>query len=504
MRRCDIDKSSYFWTTTCGTCHPGGGPAEYDRKGNRYDEFVRDPENNIIPRGDNYLDGDYYRSNWGKSGVLEADCLICHLKGYNWKKRALAVRGGFLYEAPMVGAGWFKDLKVSKPAVPSAKPKAISFRTDYTQTNIADPANLAAFITGEVPDKNCWNCHIMPESIKRGRSWEPETDVHKAKGLTCTYCHPSGENHEIAKGDVLAGSVRDDLDGTMKGCIDCHLKGADDRAPKPDHKFPDLHIEKITCGACHIPYKTNAATSVIDNATTGHSIKYLTTDFLSNDPLNPNRSCQRAPKNSWCPGFVKYKGKIRPVDPMQAIWWGDWDRASHRVIPVPLWRIRDFTGANAKNKFSITNFALLDALKGSKAVNTAEEIKTYLNALSEGKDRFGCRIVYHSPVLVKGGMIYYLENNQLNKAMMPTKDGGFKCCEAFDLSHNVVSGKLALGATGCKECHQKPSPFFNRKILIDPFNRDGRPVYKEAWEILGYSKKKMQKLTKDHSNNVTP
>ena len=44
------------------------------------------------------------------------------------------------------------------------------------------------------------------------------------------------------------------------------------------------------------------------------------------------------------------------------------------------------------------------------------------------------------------GMIYYMENNQLNKAYMPTRDGGFKCCEPFDLSHNVISGKFALGA----------------------------------------------------------
>ena len=94
-------------------------------------------------------------------------------------------------------------------------------------------------------------------------------------------------------------------------------------------------------------------------------------------------------------------------------------------------------------------------------------------------------------------MIYYMENNQLNKANMPTRDGGFKCCEPFDLSHNVVSGKYALGAGGCKDCHTKPSPFFNRKVLLDPFNRDGRPVYKEQWEILGYSMKRMKELTKE-------
>ncbi len=504
MRRCDIDKSSYFWTTTCGVCHPGGGPAEYDRKGNRYDEFARNPENNILSRGANYLDGDYYRSNWARSGVLEADCLMCHLKNYNWKARALAVKGGFLFEAPMLGAGWFKELNRSKPAMSSANPEVGFFRTDYTRTNIADPANLAASITREVPDKNCWNCHVMPDTMKRGRTWKAETDVHKAKGLTCIHCHPGGEDHEIAKGDILVGSVRDDLDGKMKGCIDCHIKGADERATKPDHKFPDLHLEKIACEACHIPYKTYAATSVIDNAATGHTNKYWTTDFLSNDPLNPNQSCAGTPNKTWCPAFVKYKGKIKPVDPMQAIWWGDWDRPSHRVIPIPLWRIRDFTGANTKNEFSITNLALLEALKGSKSVNTAEEIKGYLKALSDGKDRHGCPLVYHTPVLVKGGMIYYLEYEQLNKGLMPTRDGGFKCCEPFDLSHNVVNGKKALGAGGCRDCHWKPSPFFNRKILIDPFNRDGRPVFKEAWEILGYSKKRMEALTRGNPYNVTP
>ncbi len=77
--------------------------------------------------------------------------------------------------------------------------------------------------------------------------------------------------------------------------------------------------------------------------------------------------------------------------------------------------------------------------------------------------------------------------------------GWFKCCEPFDLSHNVVSGKHAIGSRGCKDCHTEPSPFFNRKVLIDPFNRDGRPVYKEQWEIFGYSKNRTKELTREQS-----
>jgi len=495
MRRCDIDKGSYTWVKMCGECHPGGGGCEYDRKGHRYDTFAKDPENDIMPMGDNYLDGDYYHSDWANSGVLEADCLICHLEGYNWEARAQAIRAGFFYEAPTIGAGWFRKLENPEPTPSSTAARAISFRLDYSNTEIADPANLGEIITREVPDQNCCNCHDRPDTVKRGKCWNANSDVHKAKGLSCSDCHTSGENHEIAKGDILLGSVRDDIDGGMKGCADCHGNGAASRAPTPNHDFPDLHINKMYCEACHIPYKVNTATCVIDNATTGKSIRYPAQKFLTNNPLDARQTCKDAPENTWCPGFVKFNGKIKPVNPMQVIWWGDWDQVSHRVIPIILWRIRDFTGAEAKNNFSITNYTLLEALDGSSEVNTTEEIKTYLKALSEARDRFGCRVVYHTPVLVKGGMIYYLRFDELHHAPMPKHDGGFGCCEPFDLSHNVVGGNAALGSKGCDECHARPSPFFNRKVLIDPFDNEGKPVFKEAWEIIGYTKERMLELT---------
>jgi hypothetical protein len=43
----------------------------------------------------------------------------------------------------------------------------------------------------------------------------------------------------------------------------------------------------------------------------------------------------------------------------------------------------------------------------------------------------------------------------------------------------------------------KSSFHFNRKVLLDPFNRDGRPVYQEQWQILGFSRKRMKELTKE-------
>jgi len=496
MRRSEMDKSSFFWVKNCGVCHPGGGPSEYDRKGNRYDEFAKDYENYIQPGGDNFLDGDYYQSDWAKSGVSEADCFVCHLEGYDWKARALTLGGGYFSWAPTAGAGWYRDLKESKPPLPGMPVEAVSLQIDYSRREIADPENLAQRITREVPDRNCWNCHAAPDLKKRGRVWSADSDIHKAKGLTCVYCHPAGEDHEIAKGDAAVGSVRDELDGTMKSCSGCHLEAKDKRAPQVKHSFPDVHLKKITCEACHIPYKDKPALAVIDNATSGKTIGYQTHEMVSNDHLNPDLKLSHVPATRWYPAFVRYKGKIKPVDPMQSVWWGDWDRESHRVIPIFLWRIRDFTGAGPGNRFSVNNAVLKRVLNGSKEVNTLEEIETYLTSISKAVDRYGCPLVCHTAVLVKGSIIYYMEHGELRKEPMPKHEGEFICCEPFDLSHNIVGGNMALGANGCQDCHTTPSPFFHRKILKDPFNEDGKRVYTEAWELLGYSREEMLRLTK--------
>jgi len=79
------DYGSAGWVKSCANCHTGGGWAETDRDGIRYDEKnIAD----IKP-----LDGDYYdrvtghdgtsnvvMHDWKKSGVVEADCMLCHAK----------------------------------------------------------------------------------------------------------------------------------------------------------------------------------------------------------------------------------------------------------------------------------------------------------------------------------------------------------------------------------------------------------------------------------------
>lgn len=74
-----LDYGAAGLVQACGGCHNGGGFAEKDRNGNRYDKT---PSAAIQP-----LDGDYYEWqggstptawDWKKSGVVEPDCLLCH------------------------------------------------------------------------------------------------------------------------------------------------------------------------------------------------------------------------------------------------------------------------------------------------------------------------------------------------------------------------------------------------------------------------------------------
>lgn len=292
----EIDKSTFFFVQNCGVCHPGGGFGEYDREDNLYYNEEIQKFGYELSGGNPFLDGDYtsysmgdpnYKSPWNKSGVSEADCLICHLKGYQWRERGAALRGRFFKEGPAVGAGWAK-LKLSQDEFEN--PKADEITIDYTQKEISDFENLHLQLVRRPPDENCWTCHAVSDGRKRGRQWSPDTDIHKAKDLSCLSCHPSDKEHNFAKGNTLQETVREDLNNTMSSCEDCHYKGKDKKAPRHKHPFSPRHMKRIACQTCHIPYLTASADLIYDHASTGKTTLYETSKFLSNQPLDPKTS----------------------------------------------------------------------------------------------------------------------------------------------------------------------------------------------------------------------
>lgn len=430
------------------------------------------------------LDGDYtdfsmdnagYGAPWDRSGPSEADCLICHLKGYQWKERGAALRGRFFRYGPTVGAGW-ATLKLSQDELGNSKADEVT--VDYTKKESADFENLHLHIVRKPPDENCWSCHAISDGKKRGQQWSPETDIHKAKGLDCVTCHPSDKEHNFAKGNTLQETVRDDLDNTMYSCEDCHYKGKNKKAPRYKHPFSPRHMKRLACETCHIPFQIASADLVYDNASTGSTIVYGTSRFLSNNPLDSQKSISGVDPNIWYPAIKEFKGKIIPVKSLIVIYWGDLDERTNVVRPIPLWRVREVTRPLLKDEKG----------EGLPEINSLGKIKTYLKALKE-KDNLGHPVANH-PVLIKGGFLYQFDKKgeveKIKHEQAETLD--------FSLSHNVMSGPDVIGARGCGDCHSKKSSFFLRKVLVDPYDEKGKPVYVEAWERLGIDKEKLGRL----------
>ena len=177
--------------------------------------------------------------------------------------------------------------------------------------------------------------------------------------------------------------------------------------------------------------------------------------------------------NTWYPALTKWKGRIVPAKSLVVMYWGDLDPKTNVVKPIPLWKIQELKKPPLKD----------DNGDGVPEVNSLDEIKAFLKALKE-KDKFDALVAAH-PVLMKGGFLYQLDKDGEVEKMKHEQ------AELLDLSlnHNVMSGQDVMGARGCKECHSKKSSFFLRKVLIDPWDEKGKPVYIETGNVLESMKK---------------
>jgi hypothetical protein len=179
--------------------------------------------------------------------------------------------------------------------------------------------------------------------------------------------------------------------------------------------------------------------------------------------------------------MTRWKGRIVPVKSLVVIYWGDLDSNTNVVKPIPLWKIQDLKKPPLKD----------DNGDGIPEVNSIDETKAFLRVL-KGSDKFGNPVALQ-PVLMKGGFLYQLDKRGEVERMKHEQAEVLD----FSLSHNVTSGQNVIGARGCKECHSKKSSFFLRKVLIDPYDEKGKPVYIENWERLGIDREKLSRLLMD-------
>jgi len=423
---------------------------EVDRDGNRYDQYLA--EN---PELREEYDGDYYQSDWDKSGVLEADCLLCHSPTYDWNARVGQLAARNYRWAATVGAG----LATIEGETGDGETPTLTYNTRLFNSD----GTVSLDIRYEPVDDNCLDCHASPDLKKRGFSWfDPvNPDVHNLQGIRCVDCHQAGLDHQIAKGDTTLETVRDDLDNTMRSCRECHNSGYMG-ATVPRHlNVPPSHLDGLACETCHVPYKNRTPGMIFDS-----------THGLPNWDILGEGSGAGVNKR-WLPAYERRGDigeKIVPVNPMFDVWWANRDEEGRAW---PLFG-REIRAAWERVEPEVKD----DNGDWYAEVNTEREIDLMLRTLEETLQ--GGRFDQVHPVYIKGEQAW--EHDESGE-LISREEPELCAAEAFSISHNVASTPETLGATGCSDCHSTESTFFARPVITDPFNEEGEPVT----ELLGIS-----------------
>lgn len=499
----EIDMTSFeFVTATCGNCHPGGGPMEFDRKGNRYDRHMK--EQKMVSGGDNGFDGDYYKAKWDQTGVIEADCLLCHMPEYDFKKRNAQLASLNFKWAATEAAGLGK---VTGKVIAGQTPQVA-----YDPARFDAEGNVVVHMAPEPRNETCLTCHAKPDWKKRGASYSTRTDVHMAAGLRCVDCHAAGsraahasirgrEEHQFGKGDDPSGFVRNDLDNTVRSCVDCHENGWHN-APRATHSWlPPLHMDKLSCQACHIP--TRAVKSALVQASDVYNPapritpagKHIWT-FYDQDMNFWNHygeldlfTVQDQPTNITRPTLAQYKGKIYPVNRVHSTWVGFEEDGKPGLNQLfmkdfyAMWKQHwDAPGTNWPQLATITD----DNGDGTLEVNRPEEIDALLSAVKAYLEKTGFSLAGRRLVWVNDSRAWYSSGE--SRELPREGHEATAYASVYKFSHDVTPARSAMGANGCTDCHSYNSAFFDRPVLQVAFAaEDARPRWVPNGTLLNIS-----------------
>jgi len=321
---------------------------------------------------------------WPISGPLEIDCLVCHSadtrhaaaeaalqierQNFRWIPTVAAGLGVVRGEARTVPDDW-DPLAPPDPDHPErAGPRMV-----YDAAQFDPDGRVFLDITRRPPDQRCYFCHTVHEvGPSSPEAWQGDRDVHLAAGLGCTDCHRHGIDHAMTRGfegespsaaesiavsDASGRPTRRSAatapptTGAPLTCRGCHLgeKGAevggtatgdsevgtDGRlggrplprggrfgAPRPLHAgLPALHLERLTCTACHAgPWPT------------GHAGRIQTSMAHGLGVASKERT-DATPPEILAPVFVRQPdGRIGPA---RMIWPAFWGRMrGTRIVPL--------------------------------------------------------------------------------------------------------------------------------------------------------------------------
>jgi len=527
----DMGLSTYDWIAagareaaavlSAGNLHPGGGPMEYGRKA----DGSRDLSQNLI-RGEREkaqpLDGDYTsrhtpdgKSRFRESGVVEGDCLMCHLKGYRLDRRndQLALRN---YRwAATAGAGLgeikgavFTPARAGAPSDDGTPAKGewnLSRRpvVRYAWRNgkLFTPEGKfrgSALISRSVETDNCTQCHRQMDGQKSGTLYLPAGDLHLKAGLRCTDCHTlAGRTqaerlrHRIGKGWSPTATARNDLDGAgMKTCAGCHLEdryrptrpGMPKEAKNPDNIHRALfhkatfHFYLLHCTSCHASERKTRSVYLVDHST-GQPAWYSTD--RAGLATRPEEFTQMAsePWKPWTDRHERVKGdgeRYVPAVPKVRQWFGE--MLSEGIVrPISLEAVRR-AAAGQKKLTTVEVLTHRGQNVKQTTVATEQDILLMIRALGA--------MGYRNVVFV-ADRLYELKKDKVQGRPAPALTRAVM----FGIYHGnlPVAAKKTLGhkgkPDGCADCHADDSAFFTKLKVrgVGRFLKDSYPVAKEPF-----------------------
>jgi cytochrome b subunit of formate dehydrogenase len=496
-----MDMTSFsFITAGCGNCHPGGGSAEYDRDGNRYDQFMK--KKGYVSGGENDFDGDYYQARWTETGVLEADCMICHQPEYKFSERNKQLADLNFRWAPTAAAGWAN--------VSGSIQKNTAVEVVYNKSLFDAEGKVSPHIVREPRNDACLACHAQPGWKKRGANFSVRTDVHLRAGLKCVDCHPAGskamdvrvnerEMHQIAKGDDPGGLARNDLDNTVLDCDYCHSTGHLG-APVAKHAgLPPVHLDRIACQTCHIPQRLvkPAQFQASDVFNPGTKIpskgKHLWTFYgpdmqYYNHYGNMNMmGFDDKPTDPFKPVLALYKGKIYPVNRVHTAWPAIEIAGKPGLTQPRMGDIYKMWSAHLKNpdKYPELSKVTDDNEDGVIEVNRAEEIDALIAAVTALLTEISYPMDGKRVVWAMDDRVY---TSGAEYRTIPKEDWEASVYgNVHKYNHDVYPAKTALGSNGCDDCHTADSDFFFAQVLQYPFDDEAKPVTQSQFKIMGYN-----------------
>ncbi len=417
--------------------------------------------------GERFADdlGDVETDRWDATGYLTINCLGCHSSDFrhNQDEWAKNVERGNYLEAATAASGLghalgyvnklpnFDRFLGEDVDNPQFVPSVVYDKTRFGYKG-AVFMNVPA---ARLPNDRCYYCHSSHRTDKQ--EFETHEDIHMARGLSCVNCHRNGIDHQISRN--YEGET-----GKAEGysCRSCHLgqseamtaelrRGGFNAAPKPAHKgIPQLHMDKLTCTACHSGLFPTAEPKKVQTARI-HALG------VHGTPYDPNML-----PTVLEPVFVKQAdGKIAPC---------------RMVFPAFFGRLKDgnVTPILPSAVLAETGSTLATAKGKVPKAPTPEKIVEALKTLSEDKS-------LGEAVYVGGGKLWKIESDKLAASDDPSAEP-----YSWPIGHNVRPASQSLGAEGaCTDCHSADSGFLFGKVAAAGPVALGEPVEFEMNRFAG-------------------